>query len=93
MDAIKDQSFFLCHLKKSVLPLIEFPIGHIMKHDVKRLASEMNLEKIAKKDESGRDREFIFEFILLFKVWVCVLLANESSLDLFLNTYRIMSVL
>ena len=39
-DMIKDQSFFLCHLTKSVLPLIEFPIGHLMKSDVKRLASE-----------------------------------------------------
>ena len=52
-DTIKDQSFFLCHLKSSILPFIQFPIGHMMKFDVKRLAIEMNLERIAKKNESN----------------------------------------
>lgn len=51
-DPIKDQSFFLCHLNNSVLPFIEFPVGGMMKSDVKRLASELNLEKIAQKHES-----------------------------------------
>jgi len=52
-DLIKDQSFFLCHLKNSILPFIEFPIGNMMKSDVKRLANEMNLERIAQKNESN----------------------------------------
>ncbi len=52
-DLIKDQSFFLCHLKSSILPFIEFPIGNMMKSDVKRLANEMNLERIARKNESN----------------------------------------
>ncbi|CAF0729186.1 unnamed protein product [Rotaria sp. Silwood1] len=51
-DLKKDQSFFLCHLKNSVLPFIEFPVGSMMKSDVKRLANEMNLERIAQKHES-----------------------------------------
>lgn len=55
VDPIKDQSFFLCHLKESILPWIEFPIGHMMKSEVKRLASELDLERIAKKDESKGD--------------------------------------
>jgi tRNA-specific 2-thiouridylase len=52
-DLINDQSFFLCHLKNSILPFIEFPIGNMMKSDVKRLANEMNLERIAQKNESN----------------------------------------
>ncbi len=52
LDPIKDQSFFLCHLNNSVLPFLEFPIGHMMKSDVKHLAIEMNLERIARKNES-----------------------------------------
>jgi tRNA U34 2-thiouridine synthase MnmA/TrmU len=52
-DLIKDQSFFLCHLNHSVLPFIEFPIGDMMKSDVKRLANEMNLERVARKNESN----------------------------------------
>jgi len=51
-DLIKDQSFFLCHLDKSILPFIQFPIGHMLKSDVKRLATELNLDRIAKKQES-----------------------------------------
>ncbi|UJR25432.1 hypothetical protein I4U23_006779 [Adineta vaga] len=48
----KDQSFFLCHLKDSILPFIQFPIGGMMKSEVKQLANEMNLERIARKTES-----------------------------------------
>jgi len=59
-DLIKDQSFFLCHLKNSVLPFIEFPIGNMMKSDVKRLANEMNLERIARKNESNLLIGFFF---------------------------------
>ncbi|CAF3649578.1 unnamed protein product [Rotaria socialis] len=36
----------------SVLPFVEFPVGGMMKSDVKHLANEMNLEKIAQKHES-----------------------------------------
>jgi hypothetical protein len=76
-----------------VLPLIEFPVGHMMKNDVKYLANEMNLERIAKKNESMlRKRVHCFLFDLV-KVWVYVLLENENFLDLFLNIFQIISVL
>ncbi|CAF1466786.1 unnamed protein product [Adineta ricciae] len=52
LDMKKDQSFFLCHLKDSLLPFIQFPIGGMMKSDVKRLANEMNLQRISQKAES-----------------------------------------
>ena len=52
LDHKKDQSFFLCHLTKSVLPFVEFPVGSMMKSEVKRLAQELNLDRIAQKDES-----------------------------------------
>ncbi|CAF0838247.1 unnamed protein product [Adineta ricciae] len=52
VDMKKDQSFFLCHLKDSLLPFIQFPIGGMMKSDVKRLANEMNLQRISQKAES-----------------------------------------
>lgn len=52
-DLIKDQSFFLCHMKNSILPFIEFPVGGMMKSDVKRLANELNLERISQKNESN----------------------------------------
>ena len=51
-DLVKDQSLFLCYLDKSVLPLIKFPIGNMLKSDVKRLANEMKLERVAQKNES-----------------------------------------
>lgn len=56
MDSMKDQTFFLCHLKESILSRIEFPIGHMVKNDVKQLANELGLERIAKKVES-KERE------------------------------------
>lgn len=65
-DLIKDQSFFLCHLNQSVLPFIEFPIGHMMKNDVKSLAKEMNLERIAQKSESNLKR-IVFIKIFIFQ--------------------------
>ena len=59
VDLIKDQSFFLCHLNHSVLPFIEFPIGNMLKSNVKCLANEMKFERIAQKNES----KFIIEII------------------------------
>lgn len=53
LDFKKDQSFFLCHLTKSVLPFVEFPVGAMMKSEVKQLAQELNLDRIAQKDESN----------------------------------------
>ena len=51
-DLKKDQSFFLCHINEEILPFVEFPVGSMLKSDVKRLAIEMNLDRIARKEES-----------------------------------------
>ena len=67
IDSIKDQSFFLCHLKESILPMIEFPIGQMMKSEVKRLANEMDLERIAKKDESKEREQWIDRLRIFFR--------------------------
>lgn len=63
----KDQSFFLCHMDKSVLPYVEFPVGSMMKAEVKRLAVELNLDRIARKEESNgmmhRENNFFSQMI------------------------------
>lgn len=48
----KDQSFFLCQMPSCVLPSVQFPIGSLMKYEVKRLAEELDLHRIAQKNES-----------------------------------------
>jgi len=40
-DLNKDQSYFLCQIKKEVLPRLLFPLGRWMKEEVKAYASEI----------------------------------------------------
>lgn len=51
-DPIKDQTFFLSQIPQSALRRCMFPIGTMNKHQVKCIADEIGLEKIAKKKES-----------------------------------------
>lgn len=51
-DPNKDQTFFLCQIPQSSLQHTLFPLGDFIKSDVKRIAAENHLEKIAKKKES-----------------------------------------
>jgi tRNA-specific 2-thiouridylase len=44
-DPTKDQSYFLCEVKKEVLPRLIFPLGRWIKEDVKAYAAEIEVLK------------------------------------------------
>ncbi len=52
-DDNKDQTYFLCMLTQAQLRKVIFPIGHLQKVDVRRIAEEANLVTAAKKDSTG----------------------------------------
>ena len=52
-DPNKDQSYFLCQLSQEQLSQALFPIGDILKPDVRRLAHEADLPSADKKDSQG----------------------------------------
>ena len=52
-DANKDQSYFLCQLTQEQLSKAMFPIGDIVKPEVRRLAHEADLPSADKKDSQG----------------------------------------
>ena len=52
-DPGKDQSYFLAGLTKQQLIRVIFPIGDLMKSDVRRIAREQNFCNAAKKDSTG----------------------------------------
>ena len=52
-DPNKDQSYFLCQLTQAQLSKAMFPIGDIVKPEVRRLAREADLPSAAKKDSQG----------------------------------------
>ncbi|XP_066143682.1 mitochondrial tRNA-specific 2-thiouridylase 1 [Euwallacea fornicatus] len=51
-DIRKDQTFFLCQLQQQVLRRTMFPLGDLTKWEVKHIAVEHGLERIALKPES-----------------------------------------
>lgn len=51
-DWFKDQTFFLCQINQEALQRTMFPLGNLRKPEVKQIAIENGLEKIAKKKES-----------------------------------------
>ena len=69
-DADKDQSYFLHQLGQEQLAATLFPIGHLPKTEVRRIAAEAGLPTARKKDSTGicfigeRDfREFLSRYI------------------------------
>ncbi len=52
-DTGKDQSYFLHRLDQSQLSRVLFPLGEMMKSDVRRTAKEAGLPVHAKKDSTG----------------------------------------
>ncbi len=69
-DRNKDQTYFLYTLGQAQLAKTLFPIGHLPKPEVRRLAAEAGLPVAAKKDSTGicfigeRDlREFLSRYI------------------------------
>ncbi len=52
-DDNKDQSYFLYTIKSEILEHVLFPIGHLEKKEVRKLASEFDLKTKDKKDSTG----------------------------------------
>ena len=52
-DPGKDQSYFLCQLTQDQLSRALFPIGHMLKSEVRRIAAEQKLATAQRKDSQG----------------------------------------
>lgn len=52
-DKNKDQSYFLCQLSQQQLSKVLFPIGHLDKPEVRRIAIEQGFATSARKDSQG----------------------------------------
>lgn len=52
-DGNKDQSYFLCQLSQYQLSKTLFPIGHLEKPDVRKIAADNDLITAEKKDSQG----------------------------------------
>ena len=53
VDQVKDQSYFLATVKQEALRRARFPIGHLLKSDVRAMASAAGLHPAAKRDSVG----------------------------------------
>jgi tRNA U34 2-thiouridine synthase MnmA/TrmU len=53
-DTFKDQTFFLSTLNAAQLRRSMFPVGGLMKPDVKRIAEEHGFSDLAKKQEVSK---------------------------------------
>ncbi|MBQ9942273.1 MAG: tRNA 2-thiouridine(34) synthase MnmA [Christensenellaceae bacterium] len=69
-DPAKDQSYFLCMVDKNQFKKAMFPIGHLEKTEVRRLAEEAGLPVAKKKDSTGicfigerKFRQFLRQFL------------------------------
>jgi len=52
-DQNKDQTYFLSQVKKDVFKNIKFPLGNLLKTDVRKIAEAENLITYDKKDSTG----------------------------------------
>lgn len=52
-DSNKDQSYFLCQLNQEQLSKALFPIGDLLKSEVRKIAKEIGLTTAEKKDSQG----------------------------------------
>ena len=52
-DPNKDQSYFLCQLNQQQLSKAMFPIGELLKPEVRKIAREQNLPTAERKDSQG----------------------------------------
>jgi len=52
-DPSKDQSYFLCQLTQGQLAEALFPVGHLLKKEVRRMASDAGLPSSDRKDSQG----------------------------------------
>lgn len=70
VDSNKDQTYFLNQLSADVLEKVMFPLGHLPKKEVRRIAKEHNLATATKKDSTGicfigerNFKEFLSEYL------------------------------
>lgn len=52
-DPNKDQTYFLWAIPKEILPRVLFPVGHMLKPDVRKKAHDLGLSTAEKKDSTG----------------------------------------
>jgi len=52
-DGTKDQSYFLYRLNQAQLAKTLFPVGHLYKREVRKIAEEIKLANFSKKDSTG----------------------------------------
>jgi tRNA-uridine 2-sulfurtransferase len=52
-DLNKDQSYFLCQLSQEQLSRTLFPVGHLLKPEVRKIAAEQGLASATRKDSQG----------------------------------------
>jgi tRNA-specific 2-thiouridylase len=52
-DPNKDQSYFLCQLNQNQLSKAMFPVGDLLKPEVRKIAKEQNLPTAERKDSQG----------------------------------------
>ena len=71
IDNNKDQTYFLCQLSQKQIEKALFPIGHLEKTEVRKIAIENNLNVAKKKDSTGvcfigerNLKEFLKNYIL-----------------------------
>ncbi|MCE4553710.1 tRNA 2-thiouridine(34) synthase MnmA [Pelomonas cellulosilytica] len=53
LDPLKDQSYFLHRLSQAQLSKAMFPVGHLPKTEVRRIAADIGLPNAKKKDSTG----------------------------------------
>lgn len=53
VDGSKDQSYFLHRLNQAQLARAVFPVGHLHKREVRKIATEIGLPNAAKRDSTG----------------------------------------
>ena len=52
-DKNKDQSYFLCQLNQDQLAPVIFPIGHMLKTEIRKIAADLRLATAKRKDSQG----------------------------------------
>ena len=53
VDSNKDQTYFLCQISQEQLRPALFPVGHLTKQEVRKIAKDANLWTAEKKDSTG----------------------------------------
>lgn len=74
-DTFKDQTFFLSQIPQSALRRTMFPLGELLKEEVKQIAREAGMDRISRKKEStgicfvGKRNfnEFIREVFMIYQ--------------------------